>query len=162
MSRAAGPSCAASTWSACARSAFLIGTVSAPLLVIGLMLVPGGDDEHQHGRPLRVAVLDASGSLRDARRGPGPAEMDGAARFVVETAEGGHRRRRGGAPEARRPVRPARRVPVPAGGRAGDARSAEYFGRNVSNVADLRLVDQAVEEVMVARRLAGRGWTPAT
>ena len=77
--------------------AFLIATVAAPLLLAGVMLLPAVMMSQQYGRPLRVAVLDASGSLRDAVADAlAGRKMDGAARFVVERAEGGHgpRRRR--------------------------------------------------------------------
>ena len=70
--------------------AFLVGTVAAPLLLAGVMLLPAVMMRRQHGRPLRVAVLDASGSLRDAvAEALAQQKMDGRARFVVEKAESG-------------------------------------------------------------------------
>ena len=41
-----------------------------------------------------------------------------------------------------------------------DAASASYFGKNVSNVIDLRMMEDAVSETLVARRLAGAGLDP--
>jgi ABC-2 type transport system permease protein len=115
----------------------------------------------QLGRPLRVAVLDASGSLRDSVADAlAQQKMDGKARFVVEKAQP----RKGGDEAARL------KKDVLSGRLDGylylsadalDRSSADYFGRNVSNVADLRLIDRAVEDVMVARRLSGQGLDPA-
>jgi ABC-2 type transport system permease protein len=116
----------------------------------------------QHGgRPLRVAVLDATGSLRDpVAEALSSQRLDGMARFAVEKA--------GGANTAEEAARLKRDV---LSGRldgylylppeALELSAAEYFGRNVSNVADLRLMDQAVEEVMVTHRLMGQGLNPA-
>jgi len=141
--------------------AFLVATVAAPLLLAGVMLLPAVMMRQQHGRPLRVAVLDASGSLRDAvAEALAQQKMDGRARFVVEKAEGG-----AAADEAARLKKDVLSgrldgyLHLPA--EALERSSADYFGRNVSNVADLRLMDHAVEEVMVARRLAGQGLDPA-
>jgi len=136
--------------------AFLITTVAAPLLMGLVMFLPAMMMRGQHGRPLRVAVLDASGSLGGAVADAlARQRMDGRARFLVESAS-----HEGGDPAARL------KRDVLAGRLDGylylapdalDRSSAEYFGRNVSNVMDLRLMDGAIEEVMVARRLAGQG-----
>jgi ABC-2 type transport system permease protein len=141
--------------------AFLIGTVAAPLLLGGILLLPALMMKGQHGRPLRVAVLDASGTLRDpVAEALTRQKWDGAARFVVERAEGGN-----AADETARlkhDVLTGRLdgyIYLPPD--ALELSSADYFGRNVSNVSDLRLMDQAVEEVMVAHRLAEQGLDPA-
>ena len=69
---------------------FLIATIAAPLLLGGVMLLPALMMSRQYGRPLRVAVLDASGSLGDAvAEALAQQKMDGRARFAVEKAEGG-------------------------------------------------------------------------
>lgn len=137
--------------------AFLIATVGAPLLLAAAILAPARMMSRQHGRPLRVAVLDASGSVRDAVvEVLAQQRVDGAARFVVDKA-----RRDGGGDEAAQ-----LKKDVLSGQLDGylylppdalERSSAEYFGRNVSNLADLRLMNGAIEEVMVARRLAGQG-----
>jgi ABC-2 type transport system permease protein len=139
--------------------AFLISTVAAPLLMAGVLLLPALVMRQQHGRALRVAVLDASGSLRAAVADAlAQQKMDGEARFVVEEAQGGTEE----ATRLKKDVLSGRLdgylylAPD-----ALERSAAEYFGRNVSNVTDLRLIDAAVEEVMVARRLAGQGLDPA-
>ena len=142
--------------------AFLIGTVAAPLLLAGILLLPAMMMKGQHGgRPLRVAVLDETGSLCDpVAEGLSRQRLDGMPRFAVEKAEGGN-----AADEAARLKRDVLSgrldgyLHLPPG--ALELSAAEYFGRNVSNVADLRLMDQAVEEVMVAHRLAEQGLDPA-
>jgi len=138
--------------------AFFITTVIAPLLLGGVMMLPAAMMRGQHGRPLRVAVLDASGSLRDAVTDAlSQQKMDGHARFLVEKAGTGD-----AASEAARLKKDVLRgrldgylyLPPDALERS----SVEYFGRNVSNLVDLRLMDGAIEEVMVA--WPARDWTP--
>jgi ABC-2 type transport system permease protein len=137
--------------------AFLITTVSAPLLLGGVMFVPAMMMRGQHGRPLRVAVLDASGSLGDAVADAlAQQKMDGHARFLVEKAD--HRDAGNESARLKKDVLSGRLdgyLYLPAD--ALDRSSADYFGRNVSNLVDLRLMDGAIEDVMVARRLAGQG-----
>jgi ABC-2 type transport system permease protein len=140
--------------------AFLLATVAAPLLMAGVLLLPAMMMRQQYGRPLRVAVLDASGSLGDAVADAlAQPKVDGRPRFLVERADG-----------ARTADEAARLKKEVLSGRldgylylppdALERSAAEYLGRNVSNVADLRLIDVAVEEVMVARRLATQGMDP--
>jgi ABC-2 type transport system permease protein len=135
--------------------AFLITTVVAPLLLGAVMALPAAMMRGQHGRPLRVAVLDASGSLREAVTDAlAQQKMDGHARFLVEQAGTGDAE----ATRLKKDVLLGRLdgylyLPPDALERS----SVEYFGRNVSNLVDLRLMDGAIEEVMVARRLAGQG-----
>jgi len=142
--------------------AFLIGTVAAPLLLAGVLLLPAMMMKGQHGgRPLRVAVLDATGSLRDpVAEALSRQRLDGMPRFAVEKAEGGNAAEQ--AARLKRDVLSGRLdgyLHLPP--EALELSAAEYFGRNVSNVADLRLMDRAVEEVMVAHRLTGQGLDPA-
>jgi ABC-2 type transport system permease protein len=70
--------------------AFLIGTVAAPLVLAAVLLLPAMMMKGQHGgRPLRVAVLDATGSLGDpVAEALSRQRLDGMARFAVEKAEG--------------------------------------------------------------------------
>ena len=140
--------------------AFLVATVAAPVLLAGVMLLPAMMMRGQHGRPLRVAVLDASGSLRDAvAEALAQQKVDGRARFQVEKAESGAGEE---AARLKKDVLSGRLdgyLYLPP--EALERSSAEYFGRNVSNMTDLRLMDHAVEEVMIERRLAGQGLDPA-
>ncbi|HSB61394.1 MAG TPA: ABC transporter permease, partial [Vicinamibacteria bacterium] len=111
-------------------------------------------------KPLRVAVLDASGALGGpveaalARRAHG-----GLPRFIVEpSGEGplGLRER-------------ALREAVLSGRLDGYLRlppdalrepTADYFGKIVSNVIDLRMMEDAVSDTLVGLRLAGAGLEP--
>jgi len=137
--------------------AFLVSTFLGPILVAGFMLLPSILMERQRGKALRIAVVDATGTLRDGveqelRR----QRVAGESRFAVMPAEGADA-------EAARSA--ARRGVVD--GRldgylylAPDALAtskAEYFGKNVSNVMDLRLVEQSAESAIMQHRLAQEG-----
>jgi ABC-2 type transport system permease protein len=137
--------------------AFLVSTFLGPVLVAGFMLAPSILMERQRGKALRIAVVDATGTLRDGveqelRR----QRVAGESRFVVMPAEGADAEAARGA--ARRGV---------VDGRldgylylAPDALAtsrAEYFGKNVSNVMDLRLVEQSAESAIMQHRLAEEG-----
>jgi len=137
--------------------AFLVSTFLGPILVAGFMLLPSILMERQRGKALRIAVVDATGTLRDGveqelRR----QRVAGESRFAVMPAEGADA-------EAARSA--ARRGVVD--GRldgylylAPDALAtskAEYFGKNVSNVMDLRLVEQSAESAIMQHRLTQEG-----
>ena len=139
--------------------AFLVSTILGPTLLAGFMLAPILL-ARQRGRPLRVAIVDASGALGSevgqslARR-----KVAGQERFVVEPA-----------PAA--PVEQARAAlqeRVVQGDLDGylflprdalDRSAAEYYGKNVSNMMDLELMNKAVEEALVSRRLSSEGLDP--
>jgi ABC-2 type transport system permease protein len=137
--------------------AFVVSTVLGPVLMAGFLVVPAVVMARQRGRPVKVAVLDAQGTL-------------GAA--VEESLA-----RREAAGQPRFEIRPA---PAPAGADRRQAlrdavlkgeldayvylppdvierSAAEYHGRNVSNMMDIGLADAAVEEAVVARRLRDAG-----
>ncbi len=135
--------------------AFVIGTVLGPILLAGAMLGPGMLMAKQRGKPLRVAVLDHAGELGEpVTRALASRRADGQLRFdvapLVPGADGAsaalvERVRRGdldGFVELK-----------------GDApaAAAEYHGRNVSNIMDLQLIEQAVKEAVLDERLAGAG-----
>jgi ABC-2 type transport system permease protein len=137
--------------------AFIVGTILGPALMAAFMVLPGVLMAKQRGKPLRIAVLDAGGTLREtveaalARR-----KAAGETRFLVEDSGSGTV-----------PERQARlRQRVLDGGLDGylylpenvlEASVAEYRGKNVSNVMDLGLMDQAVGEALIGRRLANEG-----
>jgi ABC-2 type transport system permease protein len=140
--------------------AFLIGTILGPVFMAAMMVVPilmAG----KVGKAQRIAVLDESGALA----GPLEAalarhELDGQPRFVVVPLGAG------AAAERARALRDdvlAGRLDgylhVPAD--ALEARAASYYGRTVSNVIDLGLLERAVDEAFVGRRLAAAGVDPA-
>lgn len=139
--------------------AFLVSTVLGPLVLAGFLLGPIVLMDKQR-QPLRVAVVDPTGTLRQpvedtlARQ-----RMGGDARFKVVPASGGN------AEEARR----AARQSVLEGTLDGylylppdalEGSTAEYYGKNVSNRADLNLMEKAVEEALVALRLQAAGLDP--
>ena len=67
---------------------FVIGTVLGPLLMGGMMIVPALA-ARSGGKPLRVAVLDGTGTLQAAvEEGLRAARFDGKARFDVQPAPG--------------------------------------------------------------------------
>jgi len=151
---------------------FVIGTVLGPLLMGGMMIVPALA-ARSSSKPLRVAVLDGTGTLQAAvEEGLRSARFDGKARFDVQPVPGS-------APEAG----PAAAAMASAG--AGEAAlkkavlegrldgylhlpadavaagTASYYGRNVSNRIDLRTMERTVSDVLVGRRLTGAGLDPA-
>jgi len=139
--------------------AFLVSTILGPTLLAGLMILPillTG----QRGRPLRIAILDESGALGpDVAQSLSRRQVAGQPRFLVEAAPAG-------------PIAPTRadlQDKVVRGELDGylflsaDAlqrSAAEYYGRNVSNMMDLELMNKAVEEALVSRRLSGEGLDP--
>jgi ABC-2 type transport system permease protein len=139
-----------------ARSkAFLIGTILGPLLLFGSMLGPSLLMSKQRGKPLRVAVLDHTGELRESvSRELEARRAEGRPRFQVAEADGG-----AGASDALRErvrkgdldgfVEVKRTEPADV--------TAEYYGRNLSNIMDIPLVEQAVSEAVIEHRLAGAG-----
>jgi len=139
--------------------AFVIGTILGPLVMAAMMIFPILAARSK-GKPLRVAVLDATGELRRAVEGAlREAQVDGRARFDVQP--GG-----AGAPDAseaelKQAVLDKRLdgyLALPAD--AVSSASASYFGRNVTNRIDLRTMERTVSAVLVARRLASAGLDP--
>jgi ABC-2 type transport system permease protein len=134
--------------------AFVIATILGPLLMGAFILGPGLLMTRQRGKPLRVAVLDDTGRVRAAveeslrRR-----TVAGVRRFELSPAPGA-----GGVDGAREAVRGGLLdgfVYLPAD--ALERCRAEYHGRYVSNALDIQVVDAAVEEALLARRLETRG-----
>jgi len=136
---------------------FLVGTILGPALMGAFMILPGALMDRQRGQPLRVAVLD-----QDGRIGPAVEEslrgrrVLGMPRFVLEPAGSG----------APKDVEARLKQRVLGGSLDGfvllptDALTssrAEYYGKNVSNVMDIQLVDKAVEEALIGLRLAEAG-----
>jgi ABC-2 type transport system permease protein len=151
---------------------FVIGTILGPLLMGAMMIIPALA-ARSGSKPLRVAVLDGTGTLQAAvEEGLRSARFDGKARFDVQPVPGS-------APEAG----PAAAAMASAG--AGEAAlkkavlegrldgylhlpadavaagTASYYGRNVSNRIDLRTMERTVSDVLVGRRLTGAGLDPA-
>lgn len=141
---------------------FVIGTILGPLLMAAMMVVPSMI-ARRGGAPLRVAVVDLAGGLQDAvEQELREARFDGRLRFDV---------RPGPLPGAEPADRAAALkqavldasfdgyVELPPNAVAESA--ASYYGRNVSNRFDLRTLERAVSDVLVARRLVDAGLDPA-
>jgi ABC-2 type transport system permease protein len=136
---------------------FMVSTLIGPLLVIGLTLVPGLLMQHERGKPLRIAIHDETGALRaTAEESLGRRKAGGEARFAVVRAADGDAAT----------VRQKLAADVIAGRIDGfvalpanvlETSRAEYYGKNVSNVMDISMVDQAIEEALVAHRLTAAG-----
>ena len=133
--------------------AFLIATLIGPGLLVGLMLVPHLVAARQRGKALSIAVVDDSGRLKGAlEQALARKEAEGQPRFVLR--EPGN----GTAPDLEREVLGGGLdgyLHIPAN--ALEASTAEYYGRNVSNMMDLRLLDDAVSETFINQRLAQSG-----
>jgi ABC-2 type transport system permease protein len=137
--------------------AFLIGTFVAPPLLAALTILPSVLVAKQRGRPLALAVVDASGALRGAVEEALRARVaEGEPRFSVGPSPAG-------------PVEEARRrarqqvldgvldgyLYLPAD--ALERSRAEFYGKSVTNLQDLGLMQRAVEEALVASRLGAHG-----
>ena len=136
---------------------FVISTLVGPLLVVGLTLVPGLLMQRQRGKPLRLAIVDETGALREstaqslARR-----KVSGEQRFEIVPA---------GDEDLASARRRLTREVIEGGldgyvvlpSNVAETSRAEYYAKNVSNVMDISMIDQAVEEALVSHRLTGAG-----
>lgn len=140
--------------------AFLIGTFVGPVLMAGLMIGPGLLASRQRGKPLKVAVLDASGTLQAAvEEALAQKKAGGESRFLIQKSpDGPAAERRTALEQAVLTGRLDGYLYVPAD--ALETSKAGYYGRNVSNRFDLRLMETGVEEALIARRLSDAGLDP--
>jgi ABC-2 type transport system permease protein len=135
--------------------AFLIATLLGPVLMgfltVGPALLMG-----RAGKPQRVALLDETGRLGPAVRAvlAGHELPDGQARFVLEETANGP------AAEAQLKARVLEgaldgylKLPEDAMARS----AVEYYGKTVSNMIDLRLMERAASTAVTAERLASAG-----
>jgi ABC-2 type transport system permease protein len=136
--------------------AFVIGTVLGPLLMGGLTLIPGMLMS-RGGKPLRIAVVDRGGELAaPVGAALGQKELNGQKRFILEPANGGTAEER--EKQSKEDVLSGKLdgyLVLP-----GDALSkseVSYYGKNVSNVVDLGLMDHAIEQTLVGLRLNAVG-----
>ncbi len=138
---------------------FVIGTILGPLLMGGMMIVPLLA-MRSGSKPLKVAVLDRTGTLRgpveDALRA---ARFDDKVRFDVQPGdESASGAREAGLKKAVLEGKIDGYLELPDDAVAKG--TASYFGRNVSNRLDLRTMERAVSGVVVGLRLAGAGLDP--
>jgi ABC-2 type transport system permease protein len=135
----------------------VIGTILAPVLMGAMMILPAAMAQRQRGKALRIAVVDVSGTLKPAVEQALVRAREGdQARFLVEPAG-----------EAEPETARARLRQAVVDGRldgflvlpehALERSAAEYYGKNVSNRMDIRLLDRVVEEVLVGARLQNAG-----
>ena len=122
-----------------------------------MTLVPGLLMQKQRGKPLRVAILDESGALGEAaEQSLARRRASGEQRFEIVRAGDG--KAPGARPRLTADVVEGRLdalVVLPAD--VAETSRAEYYGRNVSNVMDISMVDQAIEEALVGHRLTAAG-----
>jgi ABC-2 type transport system permease protein len=169
--------------------AFLVSTFLGPVLLAAFLIGPSMIMERQRGQPLRIAVVDATGALRPGvehalARGEGASPP----RFVVVPLPAGSSSVLAGSysvpaasssvgtssaasssPPSSEEARQVARREIVAGRLDGllylgpdalrDAQ-AEYYGKNVSNMMDLRSLESAADDAMVARRMADEGLDP--
>jgi len=135
--------------------AFVIGTILGPLIMGAMMVVPMLA-LRSGSKPLKVAVLDDTGTLRGAvEKALRTARFDGKLRFEIAPEE------KGGEAALKKGVLEGRLdgyLTLPADAVAKG--TASYVGRNVSNRIDLRTMERAVSDVLVGIRLAGAGLDP--
>jgi ABC-2 type transport system permease protein len=140
--------------------AFVIGTVLGPLLMGGLTIIPGLLMSRAGGKPLRITVVDVGGKLAaPVEAALAVKEMNGQKRFQIEPAPPG-------SPEEREKLC---KEAVLSGKLDGfvvlpeDALSkseASYYGKNVSNMVDLGLMDNAIGQTLIGLRLNDAGVPP--
>jgi ABC-2 type transport system permease protein len=139
--------------------AFLIGTLVGPILLVGLSVGPSLLMAKQRGKPLRVALVCDRVDLRDAvEKALAGKTVANAPRFLIQPAEAGP------ADAARLRMKDA----ILKGTLDGylylppdvlERSAAEYYGKNVSNVMDIGLLDRSVEEALTTFRLEAEGLT---
>jgi ABC-2 type transport system permease protein len=140
--------------------AFMVATVLGPIILGGMMLIPALA-ARKAGGSLRVAVLDADGVLRQpVERALASITEGGTPRFLLRPAPSG-------------PFAPARQqlqeqvlrgdldgyLFLPAG--ALDSSQAEFHGRSVSAVMEMRLLERALAEAFMRVRLTREGLDPS-
>ena len=135
---------------------FVISTLIGPLLIIGLALVPPLLMQRQRGKPLRVAILDETGALRAAaEESLGRRRAAGEKRFEIVPPDGDPATLRARLAADVIAGRIDAYVVLPAD--VAVTSRAEYYGKNVSNVMDISMVDKAIEEALVGYRLTAAG-----
>src|SRR5258706_1822285 len=140
--------------------AFIIATVLGPLLTGALMIIPALV-AGKAGKPLRLAVPDASGKLAATVEADLAARRrDDVARFIVEpSGQGPIEVRERALKDAVLAGRLDGYLQLPAD--AIENGHASYFGKNVSNMIDLRMMQDVVSDTLVSLRLQGAGLDPA-
>ena len=135
--------------------AFIIATLLGPVLMTVLTVAPAlmmG----RTGKPLRMALLDETGRLAaPVEAGLATRKLNDQPRFIVES-EG----KTGAAVEQALKTRVLEGaldgyLKLPAAVLEGE--KAEYYGKTVSNMIDINLLEESVSSAVIAERLAGAG-----
>jgi ABC-2 type transport system permease protein len=139
--------------------AFVIGTVLGPLLMGGMTVIPGLLMS-RGGKPLRVTVVDVGGQLAaPIEAALAGRELNGQKRFIIEPAgPGSAEEREKRCKEGVLTGRLDGYVVLP--GDALDKSEATYYGKNVSNMVDLGLMNHAIEQTLIGLRLTEAGIPP--
>jgi len=137
--------------------AFLVSTILGPVLVIGLSIGPTLLMARQRGKPLRVSIVDVSGTLSaPVERALAGGRVADARRFLVVPVGAAD-------PEAAKRVARADVVDgrldgfLYLGADALSTLQVEYYGKNVSNMMDIRMLEKAVDDALLERRLSQEG-----
>jgi ABC-2 type transport system permease protein len=140
---------------------FWIGTLLGPALIFGITVGPAYLMKSQKGKNVRLAVLDASGDLREAVESVlmQPRNDDTRPHYLLQSAgEGDLETRRG-----------RLRAAILAGTLDGylylapnalETSTAEYFAKNVSDITLVSHLQSAVHEALIAVRFAKDGFDP--
>jgi ABC-2 type transport system permease protein len=139
--------------------AFVIGTVLGPLLMGGLTVIPGLLMS-RGGKPLRVAVVDEGGRLAaPVEAALAAKEHNGQKRFIVDAGRTGTLEER--EKQCKEDVLSGKLdgyLVLPKD--ALEKSEASYYGKNVSNVVDLGLMDNAIGQTLIGLRLNDAGVPP--
>lgn len=140
--------------------AFIVATVLGPVILGGMMLIPALA-ARRVTRPLKVAVLDAEGTLRaQVEQALTTAAEGGARRFVVQPPPAGaFDQARAILQDGVLQGRLDGYVYLPKG--ALDASRAEFHGRSTGAVMEMRIVERALEDAFMRVRLTRAGLDPA-
>ncbi len=136
--------------------AFMIATILGPLLMGALTLAPALLATRA-GKPQRIALLDETGRLADpVEASLRTRKLQEQARFIVERiAEGDLTAAEAGLKARVLDGTLDGYLKLPQD--ALDRSAAEYYGKTVSNMVDLRMMEDAVGTAIIAERLAQAG-----
>jgi len=141
------------------KRSFVIGTILGPLLMGGMILVPGLLYEHTPESRLNMAVVDLSRSLSAQFEATLDDTLaDGSKMFALRDVPASRSDLEG--------VKKDLNAEVEAGTLEGylvcpediiEKGAATYYGKKVSNIRTLERIDNALNETIVARRLSLQG-----